>query len=308
MDNAVINRLQKKEFRVSPIERLSLNDILKSLGRKNDLFYVADSDEMKNRISVLHSYKTNDFSILYLDKGELTVKVNITTYTLKAGSIIAKSPEDIFQIQQFGKHCHFRIFGFTEQLIAQSGIHKKHLEALAFLSSRTGPYLFLNEKESIPIVQLLDLLGQKSKQKSRSTYYNESVEHAFAWFVFEIATLFEKEKRLNLTMLKRKEHLAINFLQLLSANDHEQRHIGFYARQLNVSPKHLSKCVKEVVGKTCGELIDEAVILEAKILLDNPELSVAQVSDQLHFSDQFFFSKYFKKHTGQSPSVYRASL
>lgn len=308
MDNPIINRPKKKQLGVIPIERLAFNDILKSIGRKNDLFYVIDSDEIKDRISVLQSYKTNDFSILYLDRGELTVKVNVTIYHLKAGSIIAKSPEDILHIQRFGKHCHFRIFGFTEQLIAQSGIHKKHLEALAFLSSRTDPYIALQEQETIAIVQLLDLLEHKSKQGSTSTYYNESIEHAFACFVFEIAALFEKEKNINLAKLKRKEHLAINFLRLLSTNDHEQRSIGFYARQLNVSSKHLSKCVREVIGKTCGALIDESVILEAKILLDNPGLSVAQVSDQLHFSDQFFFSKYFKKHTGLSPSVYRSSL
>lgn len=56
------------------------------------------------------------------------------------------------------------------------------------------------------------------------------------------------------------------------------------------------------------ELIDEMVIAEAKILLGDPSYSVGQVADHLHFSDQFFFSTFFKKRTGLSPKEYKSSL
>ena len=77
--------------------------------------------------------------------------------------------------------------------------------------------------------------------------------------------------------------------------------VNFYANLLYVTPKHLSICVKEITGKPCGELIDERVVAEAKALLHNQELTVAHVAEELNFSDQFFFSKYFKKCTGMSP-------
>jgi AraC-like DNA-binding protein len=65
--------------------------------------------------------------------------------------------------------------------------------------------------------------------------------------------------------------------------------------------------VKEITNKTCGEMIDEIVIMEAKIMLDDLGLSVATVAEQLQFSDQFFFSKFFKKHTGITPSKYKGA-
>jgi len=48
------------------------------------------------------------------------------------------------------------------------------------------------------------------------------------------------------------------------------------------------------------------VIIEAKVLLRTPSYNVAQVAEELHFSDQFFFAKFFKKHTGLTPSQFRA--
>ncbi|NJO25503.1 MAG: AraC family transcriptional regulator [Bacteroidia bacterium] len=46
-------------------------------------------------------------------------------------------------------------------------------------------------------------------------------------------------------------------------------------------------------------------MLEAKLLLDNPALSIAEIADELNFSDQSFFGKYFKRLAGMSPKEYR---
>ena len=74
---------------------------------------------------------------------------------------------------------------------------------------------------------------------------------------------------------------------------------------MQVKTKQLSTCVKEFTGKNFGDLIGEMVVADAKALLHNPELTIGHVADELTFSDQFFFSKYFKKRTGMSPLHYR---
>jgi YesN/AraC family two-component response regulator len=50
------------------------------------------------------------------------------------------------------------------------------------------------------------------------------------------------------------------------------------------------------------------VIMEAKVLLGDSSFSVAQVAESLFFSDQFFFSKFFKNHTGTNPTEYRKAV
>ncbi|MCB0458901.1 MAG: AraC family transcriptional regulator, partial [Flavobacteriaceae bacterium] len=62
---------------------------------------------------------------------------------------------------------------------------------------------------------------------------------------------------------------------------------------------------KEVSGKSTSQLINEIVVMEAKIMLDNPKLTISQIAQELQFSNQSFFGKFFKKNTGISPSNYR---
>jgi len=99
--------------------------------------------------------------------------------------------------------------------------------------------------------------------------------------------------------------LHIRFHELISEHIREERSVRFYAAKLFVTPKYLTEIVKEVTGKTAGELIDEMVMKEAKLLLADPSISVMEVAGILHFSDQFFFRKFFKRHLGQTPSEYR---
>lgn len=80
------------------------------------------------------------------------------------------------------------------------------------------------------------------------------------------------------------------------------------ASLLFVTPKHPTKAVKETTTKTCGELIDEMIINEAKILLDSLSMSVVNAAEALRFGDQFHFSKFFKSHTGINPSYYKKNF
>ena len=90
-------------------------------------------------------------------------------------------------------------------------------------------------------------------------------------------------------------------------NYREERIISFYADKLCISAKYLSVAIKEVRGKSALDLINEAVILDAKAQLKNSDLTILQISDTLNFTNPSFFAKYFKKHTGMTPKEYRIS-
>lgn len=295
--------------RFNSVRHLTFKEIIRSTGRKKtDLFYVIDWTEIMNALSLSRPYRTDDYSIVVIKKGTLTIKQNIVEYVLSTGSVFTKGPRSIFQIINMSNDCEFKILGFTQNFLSASGIHKKHLEAFGFLSGRNGPHLVLGAAETANVWQLLMLLQQKSRTKGTELFYQETVQHAFSLLAFQIASLYNSEQDASAMRLTRKEYLTVQFLKILPDHFKEYRTVSYYADRLNLSPKHLSKCIKEVTGKTCGEIIDEMVIMEAKVLLDDPSFSIAQVADQLNFSDQFFFSKYFKSHTGSTPSSYRTSF
>lgn len=107
--------------------------------------------------------------------------------------------------------------------------------------------------------------------------------------------------------LKGNKRLSEKFLTLVQQNFKKERFLDFYANELMVSTKHLSRTVKELTGFTAVEWIDRFVVLEAKVLLKSTNLTIQQISDELHFTSQSFFGKYFKKHTGYSPKDFRNS-
>jgi len=86
-----------------------------------------------------------------------------------------------------------------------------------------------------------------------------------------------------------------------------ERNVAFYADHLFLTPKHVSKVILEVSGKTPTQWIDEYVVLEAKSLLKYSNLTIQEIADYLNFSTQSVFGKYFKHKTGLSPREYKES-
>jgi AraC family transcriptional activator of pobA len=99
--------------------------------------------------------------------------------------------------------------------------------------------------------------------------------------------------------------LFTKFRQLLAKNYMNERKLDFYAAQLFVLPKSLSAAIKKHTGKSAGKWIDDAVMLEAKVLLQNKTLTVSQISGMLNFSEQSVFGKFFRANSGISPVAYR---
>ncbi|MBQ8683442.1 MAG: helix-turn-helix transcriptional regulator [Clostridia bacterium] len=73
-----------------------------------------------------------------------------------------------------------------------------------------------------------------------------------------------------------------------------------------VSKSFLSSQFKKEIGVSVGQYIDTRIVMQAKIELEQQKMSVAEISEQFGFCDQFYFSRFFKRHTGETPSQYRS--
>lgn len=116
---------------------------------------------------------------------------------------------------------------------------------------------------------------------------------------------------------KREEHettalprqaLLHRFRTLL--NEHYRRYKlpRDYAMMLHVTPNYLNALCRELLGKPAGELIRERVLLEARRLLVNSGGQIAETAYELGFSDNSYFSKFFRKYTGITPEVFKTRI
>ena len=99
--------------------------------------------------------------------------------------------------------------------------------------------------------------------------------------------------------------LTKKFLTLVKEHFRKERQLQFYADTLCITPRYLSRVVKESTGSSAAEWIERCVVLEARALLKSTNMTIQQISDELNFPSQTFFGKYFKRHVGMSPKEYR---
>lgn len=80
---------------------------------------------------------------------------------------------------------------------------------------------------------------------------------------------------------------------------------GFYAEKLKISTHHLNDIVRLLRGTTVKKMISQRLILEAKRELSFGALTIKEIAFKLGFNDTSYFSRFFKKHTGQNPDYFK---
>jgi AraC family transcriptional regulator, transcriptional activator of pobA len=104
--------------------------------------------------------------------------------------------------------------------------------------------------------------------------------------------------RIDLDLYQRFDEL----LERDFATNHDAAH---YAAELGVTTGTLSRLLTKLTGQGTKQLILDRVILEAVRLLRFSDLSVKEIAARLSFSDQFAFSKAFKRQRGEAPADFR---
>jgi AraC family transcriptional activator of pobA len=102
-----------------------------------------------------------------------------------------------------------------------------------------------------------------------------------------------------------RDTLVQRYRALLEQHFRSQQGLVFYADALAVTPDHLSRTCRNVAGQSAQELLHERVMLEARRLLAYTAAPVAAIAGQLGYVDPAYFSKFFAKYVGHTPSAYR---
>ena len=252
-----------------------------------------------------HYYRSDFLTVLLIVKGEFTFSLNLEDDTAKKNSLLIVAPNAIKKIAVVSKDSIVSGVNFTIEFLTAIGMPKNAVELLDYFSSQFSPHWKLEKKHAASVQLIIKQLNDRIISLNENIYGKELLYHTFYIFLYEVYGLSKKYAVPFHHHITRKENLVKNFTQLVQKQFKLQRNVNTYAEELNITPKYLTETVKEITGKTAGEIIDDFVLLEAKLLLDNPALSISEIADELHFSDQSFFGKYFKRHTGLSPKDYR---
>ncbi|CAM1374488.1 helix-turn-helix domain-containing protein [Tenacibaculum xiamenense] len=102
-----------------------------------------------------------------------------------------------------------------------------------------------------------------------------------------------------------EEETLENLIFLIENNAHHQKQVAFYAKSLKLTPFQLNSVLKATLGKTCLQLLNQQLVLEAKRNLLATTSQIKEIAFQLGYEDPSYFSRFFKKHTGHTPEDFR---
>ena len=77
---------------------------------------------------------------------------------------------------------------------------------------------------------------------------------------------------------------------------------------LDVSPNHLSACIKKYAGETFINILIGKRMEAARELLVNSTMKIQDIAKKCGYTDQHYFSYCFKKYCGESPNAMRRRL
>ena len=230
------------------------------------------------------------FSAIVMMSGEATVSIDMNNYHIRPNNIVFFNPDSIIRTVKCSANAAAYVLAFSKSFVNEIQID------LA-TSLQATP-------EDVGEIRQLFQLIKAMLRSDKERYRHEIIRTLFTTAFYLITEINQREQPGELKP-GRSEVLFNDFTALLQQHSKRERNVGFYAAQLNITPKYLSAVVKEVSGKTAARWIDESVILEAKTLLKYSGLSIQEIAYRLNFSTQSFFGKYFKQHTGFSPSRYK---
>jgi AraC-like DNA-binding protein len=266
-------------------------------------------------ISDLKSYLQDENSYLHFikgallcfcRKGEIQIKVNYTTFKLNENDILVILPTHMFYIEQYSENVVIEAILYSDEYWASisHSIDYKLIKAV-----EQNPYSSISEEHFDEVFTLLDLI-KKHETAEKSSTLNPELERsvagglAFSLLMLLVSIMYIAKADMP-HPVTRKEVLTHDFFQLLSQYYETQRQVSFYASKLFVTPKHLSTMVKEVTHLPIQEWINNVTILNIKHRLLTSTDTVLQISEDLNFQTPSTFVRYFRQHTGITPSKYR---
>lgn len=240
-------------------------------------------------------------------EGETSVSFNLHEFRLKKDSMFIFTPKNILQVnsQQYFKA---DVIAISPDFMRRINIDIKNMMPL-FLKFVETPALTLTPEESRSMRGMIAQIERETR--GPETHFSfDIVSGLIAATIYKVGDIMyhylaEHPEGQNNSHNRAEEYFK-QFTHLLGEHFREERSVGFYARQLCITPKYLTTLIKRISGQSVSEWIDNYVILEAKTLLKYSTMSIQEIAYYLNFPNQSFFGSYFKRNTGMSPSQYKA--
>ncbi|WP_321480557.1 helix-turn-helix domain-containing protein [uncultured Bacteroides sp.] len=273
------------------------NDGLKMGNTENLKFVVSDTDADDLDI-VGHPVIVNSVICAICIRGKANIRINFQAYTLIPGSFVLLAPDTMFICEEGDYSEDFLANYMTFSFDYVKEISIGHI----IYDIRNIPFFQLESNEYEDIMNVYRYLKLRYEDVNHP-YRKEVIKFSLLSAIYDFSAIYDKY---TLILNEREEDSHVTkFIDLLFRNYKYHRRCEFYAKELYVTPKYLSKIMKDETGSTVQDWIFKLILFESKSLLKSTKMTVAQIAEYFNYPDSTSFGKFFKKHENMTPLEYR---
>jgi AraC-like DNA-binding protein len=240
----------------------------------------------RSRVELHQPYIDAEGRVLCLQEGSAKYLVNMKELELRPNQVLVIPENSLVELEEIGDG--FAVQGFS--------FHRLPMASLFTQGTVVTP----DDASWQRLGNYLELMSQVVHSGSFQLATYEYLQMAM---LTDLSTL--QGNATSASPASRGEIIFEQFLNLLGSQASIQRSINYYASQLCITPGHLSAVVRRQSGQSVMQWVNRRFAMQAKLLLRHSDRTVADIAFDLRFENASFFTRFFRRETGLSPSEYR---
>ena len=266
------------------------------LKRMEDIF-----DQAKGRSDVPHRH--DYYTVIWLRAGEGRHLLDFHEYPLQPNAVYFVSPGQVHQVITPARPSGW-VINFSAEFLQHNHISEDFLREIdLFNPFDERPPIHLSTELATKLHTLLSWMEETFTAKLPHRIAAQSAYlKLFLVYCNSQCNLDRADQANN----HSGKQILKAFKQMVHDHFRELHKVSDYADRLHINPKYLNQVVRSLLGQTAKEVIQQKVVLNARRELRYSAKSVKEIAFELGFDDPLYFSSFFKKCTGMSPSEFRA--
>lgn len=246
-------------------------------------------------------------AIIICRKGNATMWVDFKEWSLHEGAVITLFPNDVVKLCNASGDFLAEVLRYDPALLREASLQLEETVYSALRKDRC-------RRETPVVTNIVDTMFNLLRiyfSQQECTCLDQMVLFQLKAFFLGFYDWTSRNKQTQLeddTVSRRVSELFNMFMEQLEKCYRQSHDVAFYAQLLNITPKYLCNIVQQKTQHTPKDIIDQYVVLQIKLTLSTTDKSIKQIAWDYHFSDDSFFCRYFKRHTGITPQQFRKQV
>ncbi|WP_375325565.1 helix-turn-helix domain-containing protein [Flagellimonas sp. GZD32] len=248
--------------------------------------------------------RANDYAVCWIKNEVDAIEIDHVQYKNVSNSIYFLNPKNQWKVikNNNSSSCGYVLY-LNPEVLNNPLLSNLHINQVRIFNGGEIPLFKLSpgiEKRTQSILEMIDeLLGSQLNHKDDAIL---SLLNTF--FVYCDGQCNIKSIASN---NGSKTNVVYNFKSLVDKHVYKYHEVAHYADLLNISPKYLNECVREVLNVGSKTIIIEQLLMRSRHALKFSSKTIKEISFELGFTSPDYFSYFFKTHTGITPSALRNS-